>query len=261
MQISPYRGKKMSWRKRFGQHMLINDKILDYEVAMLRPEGLAVLEIGGGTGNLTAKLAGKAKKLIVIEKDTDYVNELVEKFGGEKNVEILQGDFLQMKPEEIGKIDVVAGNVPYSISSPIIFKLLDYDFDRALLCVQKEFGKRIVAKVGEPDHSRLSVMTQYYFDPTYLKSVSKGSFRPIPKVDSAVIMLRKKNVKKNEELEKFVEKLFSHKNKTLGAALKSREFEGQGELLKYVGQEQLEKKRVYELKLSELIELSRRFQA
>ena len=140
---------------------------------MLRPEGLTVLEIGGGTGNLTAKLAEVAKKLIVIERDTVLAEELKEMFEDKKNVEIIEADFLEMQPKQIGKIEVVAGNIPYSISSPILFKLLDYEFERALLCVQKEFGKRMVGKIGDEDYSRLSVMTQYYFDPVYLKTVTK----------------------------------------------------------------------------------------
>ena len=131
--------------------MLVSEKILEYEAAMLRPEGLTVLEIGGGTGNLTAKLAEVAKKLIVIERDTVLAEELKEMFEDKKNVEIIEADFLEMQPKQIGKIEVVAGNIPYSISSPILFKLLDYEFERALLCVQKEFGKRMVGKIGDED--------------------------------------------------------------------------------------------------------------
>ena len=220
--------------------MLVSEKILEYEAAMLRPEGLTVLEIGGGTGNLTAKLAEVAKKLIVIERDTVLAEELKEMFEDKKNVEIIEADFLEMQPKQIGKIEVVAGNIPYSISSPILFKLLDYEFERALLCVQKEFGKRMVGKIGDEDYSRLSVMTQYYFDPVYLKTVTKGAFRPMPAVDSAVMLLKKKKVERNEKLEKFVEKLFSHKKNTLGAALKSREFENEKQLLEYAKEKGLE---------------------
>ena len=247
----------MSWRRRLGQHMLISERILDYEAAMLRPEGLVVLEIGGGTGNLTRRLAEKAERVKVVERDMDFVEELVEKFGDDPKVEIIEGDFLNLKPEAVGKIDVVAGNIPYSISSPILFRLLDYDFDRALLCVQKEFGKRMVAKVGEDDYSRLSVMTQYYFDPVYLKSVPKGAFRPMPAVDSAIILLKKKAVERNEKLEKFIEKLFSHKKNTLGAALKAREFENEETLKRYVEDKLLKKKRVFDLTIDELLELSK----
>ncbi len=236
--------------------MLVSEKILEYEAAMLRPEGLTVLEIGGGTGNLTAKLAEVAKKLIVIERDTVLAEELKEMFEDKKNVEIIEADFLEMQPKQIGKIEVVAGNIPYSISSPILFKLLDYEFERALLCVQKEFGKRMVGKIGDEDYSRLSVMTQYYFDPVYLKTVTKGAFRPMPAVDSAVMLLKKKKVERNEKLEKFVEKLFSHKKNTLGAALKSREFENEKQLLEYAKEKGLDKKRVYSLTIEELLELS-----
>jgi 16S rRNA (adenine1518-N6/adenine1519-N6)-dimethyltransferase len=237
--------------------MLISERILDYEAAMLRPEGLVVLEIGGGTGNLTRRLAEKAAKVKVVERDMNFVEELVEKFGDDPKVEIVEGDFLSLKPEEVGKIDVVAGNIPYSISSPILFRLLEYDFDRALLCVQKEFGKRMVAKVGEENYSRLSVMTQYYFDPVYLKSVPKGAFRPMPAVDSAIILLKKKAVERNKKLEKFIEKLFSHKKNTLGAALKAREFESEEGLKRYVEDKLLKKKRVFDLTIDELLELSK----
>jgi 16S rRNA (adenine1518-N6/adenine1519-N6)-dimethyltransferase len=219
--------------KRLGQHMLMDEKALDYEAAMLRPEGKIVLEIGGGTGNLSKRIAETAKKLIIVEKDELMAETLAElfEFDEKKNVRIIHSDFLDlteseiMKQAKVKRIDLVISNVPYAISSPLLFRLPGFGFEQALLCLQKEFVQRMVAKPGDRDWSRLSVMTNLYFKPIFLRSVKRGSFRPIPQVDSAMVMLTKTDEKHDEKRDKFIERLFSHRKNTMHSALRAEELE------------------------------------
>jgi 16S rRNA (adenine1518-N6/adenine1519-N6)-dimethyltransferase len=210
-------------RQILGQHMLVSPEIIDYEVAMAKPEKRIVLEIGGGTGNLTEALAKKAKQVITIEIDPIMVEELEEKFGKKKKIRIINEDFLEIPANKYGA-EIIAGNIPYSASSPILFKLREWKFDHAVLCVQKEFAERMIAKPGDRNYSRLSVMSQLYFTTRYLRTVTKSYFDPVPEVDSAIIMIFPKNEKVNKERDELITKLFVHRKKTLGAALKSREF-------------------------------------
>jgi len=211
--------------------MLVDEKALDYETAMLGPEGKTVLEIGGGTGNLSKRIAETAKKLIIIEKDELMVEVLTElfEFDEEKNVKVMHSDFLDlteaeiMKRAKVKRIDLVISNVPYVISSPLLFKLPEFNFEGALLCLQKEFVQRMVAKPGDRDWSRLSVMTQLYFKPIYLRSVKRGSFRPMPRVDSAMVMLTKTDETREDKRDKFIERLFSHRKNTVHSALRAKE--------------------------------------
>ncbi|VVB73620.1 putative ribosomal RNA small subunit methyltransferase A [uncultured archaeon] len=213
--------------------MLMDEKALDYETAMLGPEGKTVLEIGGGTGNLSKRIAETAKKLIIVEKDEVMVEALTElfEFDEDKDVRVIHADFLGLSEADIMKrakakrIDLIISNVPYVISSPLLFKLPEFSFEQALLCLQKEFVQRMVAKPGERDWSRLSVMTQLYFRPIYLRSVKRGSFRPMPQVDSAMVMLTKTDEKRDADRDKFIERLFSHRKNTVHSALRAGELE------------------------------------
>ncbi|MBI5159222.1 ribosomal RNA small subunit methyltransferase A [Candidatus Micrarchaeota archaeon] len=205
--------------KRLGQNFLVDERIIEKEVAHARVEGKSVLEIGAGTGNLTEKLAEKAGKLVAVEKDGKLIPELRERLKQFKNVEIIHADFLEMSGEELKGFDVVVSNVPYSISSPLLFKLLDVEFERAVLCLQKEFVDRMLAQPGERNRARLSVTTQVQFKVEKLERVSRNSFNPVPKVDSAVIMLERKKARLGEFDKKIVLALFQHKKKKVANAL------------------------------------------
>lgn len=251
-----------SKRKHFGQHMLVDEKTLDYEKEMLQPDGKIVLEIGGGTGNLSKRILNGAKHLIVVEKDWGMVESLDALIGNEKNVTVLEEDFLNLEEKDIlssskqKKIDLIVSNVPYSISSPLLFKLNSFKFEKALLCLQKEFVDRMVSEPGTKDWSRLSVMTHIYFKPIYLKKVGRGSFSPAPEVDSAIVMLYKKNEKVDERRDKFIEHLFSHKKNTLHAASKAREMkELYPDFENAIAQLKIEKRRVFTLTVDEIKEL------
>ena len=247
--------KSRRLRKALGQHFMTHAATLEYEAAMARVKGKKILEIGGGTGNLTEVLANEAKRIAVIEKDTALVSLLKSKFAGKRNIDIVEGDFLSMDPDEF-KVEVIVGNIPYSISSLILFKLRDWEFDHALICVQKEFAERMVAAAGTKDYSRLSVMTQLYFKPIFLKLVPRGYFAPMPEVDSAIVYLTKTETKLDIKRDKFIEHLFSHGKNTLHAALKAREmkelYPDATEAAQKLG---LERRRVFSLRIDELLSL------
>jgi 16S rRNA (adenine1518-N6/adenine1519-N6)-dimethyltransferase len=237
-------------RARLGQHMLVDRKIIEYEAEMARVEDKTVLEIGGGTGNLTEALISRAKKVVTVEKDPDLAEDL-KRF---EDVKVINEDFLKLKPF---KVDVITGNVPYYISSPILFRLLDWEFEHALLCLQKEFAERMVAQPGTAEYGRLSVTTQLYFVPMLLKKVKKGSFRPVPRVDSAIVLLTPRNTPRDEKRDDMIRALFIHKNKTLSAAMKSREFskEVAEKILTKAESLGLIKKRIFQLSPTEVVEL------
>ncbi|MFH2106724.1 MAG: 16S rRNA (adenine(1518)-N(6)/adenine(1519)-N(6))-dimethyltransferase RsmA [Candidatus Micrarchaeota archaeon] len=204
-------------KKSLGQNFLQDHNILRKEVSLADVAGKIVLEIGPGDGRLTEKILDKKpKKLIVVEKDTQFIELLIETF---PDVEVVEADFLEY---EMPKVDVVFGNIPYYISSPIIFKLKDYQFDKAVLMVQKEFAEKMVAKPNESNYGRLSVTSQIFFKVKLIQTVPAHLFVPKPKVDSAIIVLEPTGVKLTEDQENLIRILFSQKNKTVRAALKKK---------------------------------------
>ncbi len=208
----------LTMRKSLGQNFLNDKNILAKEARLLEAGGKTVLEIGPGDGRLTEQLliAG-AKKVIAVEKDPRMAEILNNRFAG-KPVEIVNGDFLETNPAQF-KIDRIAGNIPYYISSPIIFKLKEFSFEAAILMVQDEFARKMVTKPGEPGYGRLSVTSQLFYEVKYVQKVPASLFTPAPKVNSAMIMLKKTGVEVDENAENVIRALFSHKNKTVRNAL------------------------------------------
>lgn len=201
--------------KRLGQHFLNSPQILEFEAEAAGVGGKTVIEIGGGDGRLTEKILAKnPKRLIVVEKDRRWADFLKEKFG--ERVEVLNQDFL--KTEE--KAEIFIGNIPYYISSPILFSIAKKDFQRALLMVQEEFAERMVAKPRTSEYGRLSVTSQLLFRIKLLRKVKKGAFSPPPEVDSAIVLLEKKSSSIDPWLEKIILALFQHKNQMVSKALK-----------------------------------------
>jgi len=206
--------------RRKGQNYLINNHFLSkiIEHAQLDDSDI-VLEIGAGIGTLTVPLADKASKVIAIEQDKRIIPILKERLVEKdiSNVEILIGDATKLNFPYFSK---VVSNLPYQISSPITFKLLHYDFDFAILMYQLEFAQRMVAKPGESDYSRLSVMMNLCSQTELLFKVPRKAFLPQPKISSAVIKL---TPNKNPDVDEFFVKtcraLFQHKKKKSGKAL------------------------------------------
>jgi 16S rRNA (adenine1518-N6/adenine1519-N6)-dimethyltransferase len=208
----------MLLKKSLGQHFLKDKNILAKEARLLAVRGKAVLEIGPGDGRLTEQLllAG-AKKVIAVEKDTRLVGALKERFAG-CPVEILNADFLEINPQEFN-IEKIAGNIPYYISSQIVFRLKEFDFEDAVIMVQDEFAKKMVAAPKSPGYGRLSVTSQLSYELKYAQKVPRHLFMPPPRVDSAIILLKKSPNRMGTREEDIIRALFSHKNKTVRNAL------------------------------------------
>ena len=178
-------------KKRFGQNFLVDENVLQEIIAAaeIKPTD-TVLEIGAGTGILTAELAQRAARVITVEIDRDLAANLP-KF---KNVELVEGDFLK-ETENIfakvsGKIKVIA-NIPYYITTPILEKLLECraHIETVTLMVQKEVADRICAEPCGKEYGSLSIFLKYYADVYFVCLVPPQAFRPRPQVDSAVVRL------------------------------------------------------------------------
>jgi 16S rRNA (adenine1518-N6/adenine1519-N6)-dimethyltransferase len=178
--------------KRLGQSFLIDEHVVDDQIAFANlTKADIVLEIGPGLGILTNKLAEHVRKVIGIEYDKKLYSYLKTEVPG--NVEIIHGDALAL---DFPKFNKVVSNIPYQISSPLIFKLIDYQFTLAILMLQSEFARRLGAQPNTKEYSRLTIMTSYYYDVELLSNVSKTSFYPEPKIDSQLIKLSPKKARK-----------------------------------------------------------------
>ena len=183
-------------RKRFGQNFLIDRQVIAVIVAALAPErGDCVVEIGPGLGALTDPLLQRLDHLHVIEIDRDIVARLEQRYAAHlpEKLTIHEGDALNFDfaAPVVGSRLRIVGNLPYNISTPLLFHLADFA-DRVVdmhFMLQKEVVERMVAAPGTADFGRLSVMLQYRFVMDSLIDVPPESFAPPPKVDSAVVRL------------------------------------------------------------------------
>jgi len=206
--------------KRKGQNYLVDSNILAkiIEYSEISPDDV-ILEIGAGIGTLTIPLSKKAKKVIAIEQDQKIAAILEKRLENLdiSNVAVLAADATKIDFPEFNK---VVSNLPYKISSLITFKLLKYDFDYAILMYQLEFAQRMIAKPGDSNYSRLSLMLHFCGDVELLFEVSKHCFFPQPKISSAVIKLvPNKKAKVDEFFIKTSRALFQHKKKKVRNAL------------------------------------------
>lgn len=182
-------------RKRFGQNFLIDHGIIREIVRSVHPRKEDVIvEIGPGKGAITELLADACDNLSVIELDRDLVPWLKVKFEKHPNFQLFQADALQFDFAQLIKnyrpLRVV-GNLPYNISTPLIFHLLGYadKVQDMHFMLQKEVVKRMAAQPGESAYGRLGIMVQYYCAVENLFDVPPTSFDPAPKVDSAIVRL------------------------------------------------------------------------
>ncbi len=178
-------------RKRFGQNFLVDDGIIDSIINAIAPQrGDNLVEIGPGLGALTAPLLTRLDRLQVIEIDRDLIAVLRERYAT-ASVTIHEGDVLQFDFAALGSKLRVAGNLPYNISTPLLFRFAEFagHIRDVHVMLQREVVERMVAAPGDSEFSRLSVMLQYRFDMEMLFDVPPGSFDPAPKVESAVVRL------------------------------------------------------------------------
>lgn len=220
----------MVFNKSFGQHILINPHILNniVEKSAIRHTDV-VLEIGPGTGNLTQLLLERSKKVIAVELDPRMVAELTKRFKyGEHSGKftLIPGDVLTT---ELPFFDICVANIPYQISSPLVFKLLAHKpiFRCAVLMFQQEFAMRLVAQPGSDLYCRLSVNVQLLAKVDHLMKVSKNNFKPPPKVESSVVRIEPRNPPPKidfMEWDGLLRICFTRKNKQLGAIFKNKKF-------------------------------------
>jgi 16S rRNA (adenine1518-N6/adenine1519-N6)-dimethyltransferase len=186
-------------RKSLGQHILIDDNIAGKIVRELRLEGAdGVIEIGPGLGSLTRLIAPLAKHVVAIEIDDRLVSVLRKETGGADGVHISRANILKVDLGQIVqaypgvKTWKVVGNLPYYITSAVLMQLVDArrHFDLAVVTVQEEFARRLVATPGSKDYSSLSIYVQYRFKPEIRFVIKPGSFFPRPDVRSAVVSLK-----------------------------------------------------------------------
>lgn len=209
-------------RKRFGQHFLVDEGIIHAIVNAIdpRPDELLV-EIGPGLGALTRPLLERMPHLHVVELDRDIIARLKKAYSPER-LSIHEGDALKFDFGSLGNRIHVCGNLPYNISSPLLFHLMDYAnaiVDMTFM-LQKEVVDRMVAEPSTPAYGRLSVMLQRRFHMEWLLDVPPEAFDPPPKVDSAVVRLIPKAPGSHPALDEarfaeIVTMAFSQRRKTL----------------------------------------------
>ena len=214
-------------RKRFGQNFLEPAWVAKV-IAVIGPRGdETFLEIGPGRGALTRPLAAAAKEVVAIEIDRDLAASL--RVDAPPNVRIVEGDFLKLTRLPVDGPVRVAGNLPYNVASPILFRLVDFVESGALLVdatvmLQREVADRLLAEPGSRDYGTLTVLIRYAADVTRLLNLPSGAFRPAPKVESTVVRLRFRPpsapVGDQARFRALVQGVFTHRRKTLSNALK-----------------------------------------
>ena len=212
-------------RKRFGQNFLVDDQIVNRIVATISPKkNDNIVEIGPGKGALTFPLLQNLDHLSVIEIDRDLISLL--KLKEQYKLTIYEADALKFDYGLISDNLRIVGNLPYNISSPLLFRLLSSKnqiIDMTFM-LQKEVVDRIVASHGSKTYGRISVMMQAFFKVESMFTVPKESFDPQPKIESAILYLKTRTKPLTENiklLEKIVKISFSQRRKTLKNCLKS----------------------------------------
>lgn len=233
--------KDFNFKKRYGQNFLKDDNILNNIVNTIDiTENDLVIEIGPGAGALTNKLLNKTKKIICFEIDKQleiYLNKFEE-----TGVKVIYGDFLDQDVKSYLNFSYdnlyIIANLPYYITTPIINKIIvdKIPINKCLFMVQKEVADRLSASKSTKDYNSLTVFMNYYFEIKKLFNVSRNVFYPKPNVDSAVILLAKRekplvNVKNEEKFFKLIKDSFKYKRKTLKNNLKSYDLEKIEEIL------------------------------
>ena len=225
---------KITPKKKFGQNFLTDQSIAEKIILSAGDiKNKSIIEIGGGSGNLTKYLLkAKPKKLLVIEIDKDY-NKILSKVLEDSSIEtkLISDDVLNTDIYSyFSEPPIIFGNLPYNISTKILAKLLTEKngapkWDKLLLMFQLEVANRIVAKPHTKQYGRLSLLSQFYSLPSLKFQISKNSFFPVPKVESALVKFQKncKNYGKyNQELfHDVIKKSFQSRRKMLKNTLKS----------------------------------------
>lgn len=228
---------KLRADKKLGQNFLIDETVVRriVEAAELTPED-TVLEVGPGIGTLTQGLAESGADVVAVELDKRLLPVLDVTLEGYDNVRIVNGDILQVDiMEQVQKPDFkCCANLPYYITTPIIFAILEkrLPMERLVVMVQKEVAERMAAKPGSKDYGALSVAIQYFTEPEIAFIVPPSSFIPAPSVDSAVIVCKRRSTPPVEVCDenlffRVVKAAFSLRRKMLSNSLKNMGIKGE----------------------------------
>lgn len=218
-------------KRPIGQHFLFDQQILKKIIDCSQvTSNDTVIEIGAGLGTMTRLLAERVKKVIAIEIDKKLVARLKASLSLRPNVEVITGDALKFPYETIKDKFKVVANIPYYITTPLLFRLLEFkgQIPSMTLLLQKEVAQRIVASPGGKDYGVLSITVQLYTKPTLKFLVPKGVFSPPPEIDSAVVHFKVFSrpiykIKNEAFFLKVVKTAFSQRRKTILNSLKSLE--------------------------------------
>ena len=228
-------------KRPFGQNFLFDTNILRkiIKCSGLGPED-TVVEIGPGLGTLTKLLSDNAKEVIAIEFDRKLIDRLKENLSEKENVKVVRADALKFPFDTIKKKFRVVANIPYNITTPLLFRLLEHKdrMQSLTLLMQKEVARRITALPGSKEYGVLSISVQLYTKPALKFAVSRKVFSPPPDVDSAVVHFEVFpgplfNVSDEELFLKVVKTAFSQRRKTVSNSLKL--FDGIDDVLRDVG--------------------------
>jgi len=244
-------------KKKWGQNFLVDNNLLEKIINNVKIDSNEnVLEIGPGQGALSEKLVGICNELHMVEIDRDLIT-ILKQHNKLSQAEIINQDILKV---DLPTLDienpVVVGNIPYNITSPIVFWLIKHlaSWNRAYLMVQKELAQRLTAKIGTKDYSRLTVMTSLYFDIKICFLISPNVFLPKPKVQSAFIEIIKKENSYHKDInlklfDQIVRMAFNQRRKMLRNSLSSLEIDVKNCAIDFT-------KRPEQLSIEDFIEIS-----
>jgi 16S rRNA (adenine1518-N6/adenine1519-N6)-dimethyltransferase len=209
--------RRIKAERSLGQYFLVNN---DVAVRMVEYASVGhddvVLEIGAGVGSVTEELARKAKRVYAVEKDKELCEILREQYVDKKGeIEVIEADIMKL---ELPEFDKVVASIPFSLSSPITYKLLLRNFGLAVLLYQKEFAQKMTAKPRSHLYGRLSVIAQALADIEILEIVRRDAFYPSPHVKTAIVRFtekKKRLVEDKQAFFEFVSFAFGHRRKMM----------------------------------------------
>ncbi len=245
-------------KKKLGQNFLIDSNILTKIISEINPKkGEKIIEIGSGYGALTKPLSSSNAEIISFELDSEIYAKIKNEI---KNVQFLNNNFLDADLTKfVGNNRLrIVGNIPYNITSPIIFKLIDNIeiIEDSVFLIQKEVAERIIAKPRTKNYGILSLLLSYFADVKLAFNVSPNVFRPRPKVFSSVIHIYFKHKRENIDEKLFVKIVkasFNYRRKTLKNSLRNSIFKD----CNFKNLEHFLNKRAEELTTKDYIELTR----
>jgi len=243
--------KNIPIKKSWGQNFITDNNVINKIINIIEPKkNDHILEVGPGKGALTIPISKCVYTITAIEIDpllTEYLNNKMI-----KNLKIINTDILKFDINIKKKYKII-GNLPYYISSPIIFKFLKYNnWDEMTIMVQKELAERIFSKPKNKTYSRISVLIQTFCQVKTIYPISKNVFNPKPKVDSCIIKLKRKNISYNiDKYSNFIKQSFSQRRKKLKNNLKNNLDE---KTIKIIGD-----KRAEDISVEEYIKLFKKY--